>query len=766
MSKINTYKVRLAALFFGLFMMLLLTGCANIDTSIELDGDKFSGSRVMTVSFDRDELAVRMPDWEEELDAQIQVEKPQQLDSGYNVTDNEVVYEFTLKFDSMEDYIGKVKNLLGGRVPKVTFKRSTGAFTRGLIYTEDFESRDLLSWLDSYLNEKFPREMLAYSSDSFWKQTGVKVKIDDNEYTCEGGKVDISNGGTSVVTSVAIQTQFKASGDIHRTMRITVPSTIDKKQLSAIDGYLNDYRPDDGTAERRTRSGSILYTVDFTAGSVAKLQTDMAKLLQSEDVSVTYAEHETDEKQPLAQFDKLIESLDFSCFGGEDTVNVSYAVSSELMPPYQIILNDDEGERNADAVNDGSQLVCSGNYSSVMFETVFRKMAKAEEVDYNLIQTGDNKFIRETVITFAADTDPAVLQNVYNHYNGLNAPYTQIKVETDPAPAVKIYVTGSRKKIVQGEAKLFGGVDARALGYDRDWGLFTYHPKTSLRDSYDISSLLDLVGVSRYIYTYSYEGNTITTVTCTVEGELISRDIKNEEEAIGFSPASPIQTITIQGYYFNGWAVFFTVVFALLGLALIVLAVLVYLYKTGRIDIPDRFKRHQPQPEPEPVPYYQPIPQPYYEPMPEPEPEPLPLPMPEPEPEPRDLMEPFADEPEEEPVDFDFMIPEPEPEPEPEPIPMPVPMPAEPDMNPVISYPERYIPTEAFAYVPYVPPAPEPAPAPEPMVRETPDDYTDQDMIDDFDALGLLGEYTRRVHKVKVKVRRVRVEIDDDEDEE
>ena len=93
-------------------------------------------------------------------------------------------------------------------------------------------------------------------------------------------------------------------------------------------------------------------------------------------------------------------------------------------------------------------------------------------------------------------------------------------------------------------------------------------------------------------------------------------------------------------------------------------------------------------------------------------------------------------------------------------------MPAEPDMNPVISYPERYIPTEEFAYVPYVPPAPEPAPAPEPVVRETPDDYTDQDMIDDLHALGLLGEYTRRVHKVKVKVRRVRVEIDDDEDEE
>ena len=35
-------------------------------------------------------------------------------------------------------------------------------------------------------------------------------------------------------------------------------------------------------------------------------------------------------------------------------------------------------------------------------------------------------------------------------------------------------------------------------------------------------------------------------------------------------------------------------------------------------------------------------------------------------------------------------------------------------------------------------------------------------MISDFDALGMLGEYTRRVQKVKVRVRKVRVEEDDD----
>ncbi len=769
MTTTKTHKVRWIALLFSAFLILVLTSCANMATDITLDGEKFSGTRVMSVTFDMDELMTHLPGGVEELNGLIDTAIPSQLTYSYDVDDDDAVYKFTLSFDSKQDYIDKLKNLLSAKAPEVTFSYSTGAFTRGVTYQENFESRELFAWLDKVITDNgLTRTVQHYSSDSFWNQTGVKINLDGEEYSCVGGKVDVSSGGQSVVTEISIATTLKATGDIERTMLITVPSTVDKKQLNLIEGYLNDTIPDSGRWSRRTRSSSIIYTIEFTAGSAAKLQTYMEKLLNSTDVAVAF-DNTQDSTQPLAQTSEFNEALDFSYFGGEDKVNVTYAVSSELAAPYKININDEEGEHDAGAVSDGSRLVCSSSVSSVTMTTVLRKLAKVECVDYNLIQTGDNRFIREIVITLADGTDPAVLDNLSAFYKDKNAPNTNVTVQNDEELAVKIYVTGNAKKLVAGETALFGGVGARALGYDRNWGIFTYHPKTSLMDSYDITSLVDLTGVSSYIYTYSYDGNTIATVTCTVDGEQISRNIKNEEEAIGFSLANGIQTITIQGYYFNGWAVFFTVIFALLGLALIVLAVLVYLYKTGKIDIPDRFKRSQPEPEPEPAPYYQPIPEPYYQPIPEPEPEPEPLPLPMPEPEPRDLTESFADEPEEPPIDFDlFPIPEPEPEPEPEPIPMPVPMSAEPDMNPVLSYPEKYRPTQEFVQPEpvYVPPAPEPMPQPEPVVHETPADYTDQDMIDDLDALGLLGEYTRRVHKVKVRVRKVRVEIDDDDDDD
>ena len=53
----GTCRVKLFVLLSGVFMLLLLSGCAKMGTEIKLDGSNFSGSRVMSVTFDVDEDA-------------------------------------------------------------------------------------------------------------------------------------------------------------------------------------------------------------------------------------------------------------------------------------------------------------------------------------------------------------------------------------------------------------------------------------------------------------------------------------------------------------------------------------------------------------------------------------------------------------------------------------------------------------------------------------------------------------------------------------
>ena len=215
----------------------------------------------------------------------------------------------------------------------------------------------------------------------------------------------------------------------------------------------------------------------------------MEKLTNAE-ATVSF-EDVQDLSQPLAQSTELAEALDFSYFGGESGVNVNYEISSEVSAPYRININEGEQEKDANAVADGSKLVTSGSVRTLTYKTLFRRMARVNEIDYNLIQTGGNKFIREIVITLANGTDASILDNISQYYSVKGAANTKITVENESTPTVKIYVSGSAKKVVAAESVLFGGVGARALAYDRNWGIFNIKPTTKLMDSYDLEFAMD-----------------------------------------------------------------------------------------------------------------------------------------------------------------------------------------------------------------------------------------------------------------------------------
>ena len=614
----GTLRVKLLVLFSGILMLLLLSGCANMATEIKLDGSSFSGSRVMSVTFDVDELNTKLPGGVDDLDALIDGAIPRELSYKHEVRDNEAVYDFTLSFESKQDYVDKLKNLLS-KAPEVTFSYSTGIFTRGVLFKENFESRELFGWMDRVITENgLTNASQMYSSEKFWKQTGVKIILDGEEFKSDGGQVNIESGGQSVVTGVNISTLLKSNGEIERVLQVAMPSSVEAKQVTLINQFFDENVPDSGRWSSRKRGGVMTYTVEFSAGNASQLQGYMADLT-NRNSAVSFGSV-TDSSQPLAQSTELSEDLDFSYFGGESNVNVTYSVSSEIGTPYQINIDDGEQERNAETTTDAGRMTTTGSFSSIRFKTVLRKMARVDEIDYNLIQTGGNSFIREVVIYLDKNTDPVVLDSIAEYYNVKGASNTEIKIENETTPTVKIYIEGSARKVVAAETVLFGGVGARALGYDSNWGIFKIHPTTKLIDSYDITSLISLMNVKGYIYTYSCEGNNITRVTCTMEGEQITKTMDNQEDVIGFGLSNGIQTITIDGNYFNGWAIFFIVLFVLLLILLVVLAVLLYLYKTGRIDIPDRFKRRQPEPVPQ---------QPVYIPIPV-APQPMPLPEPEP----------------------------------------------------------------------------------------------------------------------------------------
>ena len=461
----GTCKLKLFVLFAGVMLLLLLTGCANMGTEITLDGSSFSGSRVMSVTFDVDELNTKLPGGIADLDSLIDGAIPQELTYKHEVKDNEAVYDFTLSFESKQEYIDKLKNLLS-KAPEVTFSYSTGVFTRGVLYKENFESRELFGWLDRVITENgLTNASQTYSSEKFWKQTGVRIILDGEEFKSDGGQVNIESGGQSVVSGVNISTLLKSSGEIERVMQVSMPSSVETKQVELINKFFDENVPDSGRWSSRKRGGVMTYTVEFKADSASQMQGYMDDLTNRTS-SVTF-ESVPDLSQPLAQSTELSEHLDFSYFGGESNVSVTYSVTSETGVPYQINLVEDGQERTAESAADAGKLTTSGSFSDVTFKTVLRKMARVDEIDYNLIQTGGNSFIREVVIYLDKDADPVILDNISEYYNVKGASNTEIKVENETTPTVKIYIRGSARKIVAAMKATISPVSPATLTVNR-----------------------------------------------------------------------------------------------------------------------------------------------------------------------------------------------------------------------------------------------------------------------------------------------------------
>ena len=363
----GTCSLKLFVLFSGLLMLLILSGCANMGTEIKLDGSSFSGSRVMSVTFDVDELNTKLPGGVEDLNGLINDAIPKELSYKYDVRDNDAVYDFTLSFESKQDYVDKLKNLLS-KAPEVTFSYSTGVFTRGVVFRENFESRELFGWMDRVITENgLTNASQTYTSEKFWKQTGVKVILDGEEFKSDGGQVNIESGGQSVVTGVNISTLLKGSGEMERVMQVSMPSSVDAKQIDLINKFFDENVPDSGRWSSRKRGGVLSYTVEFSADNPSQMQSYMADLT-NRNSAVSFG-NVADHSQPLAQSTELAEDLDFSYFGGESNVEVTYAVSSEVGAPYQINLDDGEQERTADTATDGGKMTATGSFSNIRFKT-------------------------------------------------------------------------------------------------------------------------------------------------------------------------------------------------------------------------------------------------------------------------------------------------------------------------------------------------------------------------------------------------------------
>ncbi|MBQ9901856.1 MAG: hypothetical protein IJM51_05655 [Clostridia bacterium] len=266
-------RVRLLLVMLGCFAALLLTGC-GMNTDLNIDGS-FKGERVITCDELSDQNGLFTKFKVSEAADVLSQKCPPQMSFECKYTNDsktKAVFVFHLKFDSIDDYKSKVKELIG-RNPTVQFTYKDpkeDLFASGFSITEDFESKDLLAWVKPALKDE-----LNVSKDVSSMTDTVKVTMDgvshDNE-NFGSAKVKINTISKYQIDSLEIRTVHdvdKEGAVYEREVTVKIPKkTVEALGKDNIQAFMENGLGENATGKWKSDDdGASRYRVSFKGSS-------------------------------------------------------------------------------------------------------------------------------------------------------------------------------------------------------------------------------------------------------------------------------------------------------------------------------------------------------------------------------------------------------------------------------------------------------------------------------------------------------------------
>ena len=212
-------------LFGLLFSLLLLCGCGvNLTSTVKLNKD-FSGTRVMSCTFSSRDFHSYFKGSKEDLNKLIKESCPDALTYTSSSSDGNDAYTFYLRFSSLDDYKKKVRDLLNFS-PEITYEYGDSPFVSGLIYKENFTSKDLMTWLYTALYEG--KYIDKDSSSDLWDLKSTEISFLGTTYETKD-KINIDEMAYVPLSSIHIDTKTKKSGKLARVIEFDLPQqTLDQ----------------------------------------------------------------------------------------------------------------------------------------------------------------------------------------------------------------------------------------------------------------------------------------------------------------------------------------------------------------------------------------------------------------------------------------------------------------------------------------------------------------------------------------------------------
>jgi disulfide oxidoreductase YuzD len=303
-----------------LLSLLLLSGCGvNLSSKIKLNKD-FSGTRTMSCTFSSRDFNAYFKGSKEDLNKLIKESCPDSLTYTSSSDGENDTYTFYLRFSSLDDYKKKVSDLLNFS-PDITYEYGDSPFVNGLIYKENFTSKDLMTWLYTALYEK--KYIDKDSSSDLWDLKTTQISFLGKTYETKD-KININEMTYVPLSSIDIDTITEKSGKLTKKIKFNIP----QKTLDQNSGKIRSYFDRNDITWENTSDGKIL-CISFNANNFSDLAQKTRSVLHSKSSFGTY-NSTCSEDNPFKLKINYKESLDVSNFlSKKGSVPVTYTFNGK-----------------------------------------------------------------------------------------------------------------------------------------------------------------------------------------------------------------------------------------------------------------------------------------------------------------------------------------------------------------------------------------------------------------------------------------------------
>lgn len=450
MKKVISISVALVILLSTVF---LFSGCnwggLQVTSKLTID-ENFSGSR--TVIF-----AVPESVYSENLDSNIKEAAPVTEDGtvtlGYSdLEEGGTEYTLSIYFSSQSDYVSRMESLLGRDV-SVNLAKPDNIMAKGVRYTENFNTTELLAWLEPVLEE----DDKAFGMSLECK--GTVAEIEGLEYETKP-TMDINTIEGQPLQSIKVYTKNNKDGTYDRTFTILMDSNLYKTVGNQINFYFEAATDTEIADSLRWTEidKSQQYQVVYTGLDMQQLISVTNRMFSVNDITISYGDTDNS-STPFIEGLAFDEKINLNAYVGDKNGNVPIS--------YEYVLPEETTHGTATVLNTGiweEQGEWSGNLYSLQYEGNCVDISikdgiefPVEKIQYTLQRIGDDNYRRVTEIYYKKDEESQFSGAEYacDYFTNKGAD-AQTRTE-DEFEVCSLSIKGSAIELSIAEAQLFGG---------------------------------------------------------------------------------------------------------------------------------------------------------------------------------------------------------------------------------------------------------------------------------------------------------------------